>query len=132
MAKGLQDRAQALVDQAREGTLEALGLEEKHSHFWSNLAWLLLGVGLGALTAYMLDPDRGQRRQALVRDQVVQATKAVQREVPKSIRYTQDRLQDIQSQLGRSTSESDADGGSESPNWEEQNNDGGSLTMPTT
>ena len=37
-------------------------------------AWLLLcGVGIGATLMYMLDPDRGGRRRALVRDQVISA-----------------------------------------------------------
>ena len=122
MAKELQDKGKDLLDQAREGALEALGLEEAHSHFWSNFGWLLLGAGLGALTAYLLDPDRGRRRQARVRDQVVQATKVVQHEVPKRIRET----------LNRAGSASDTGDGAESPHWEEQNNDAGSLTLPTT
>jgi osmotically-inducible protein OsmY len=37
--------------------------------------WLFLaGVGVGATLMYMLDPDRGGRRRALVRDQLVGAS----------------------------------------------------------
>lgn len=35
---------------------------------------LLLGIAVGATTAFMLDPQQGRRRRALVRDKVVRAT----------------------------------------------------------
>ena len=72
----------------------------QESHFWTHLRWLLLGTGLGALTTYMLDPDRGRRRQALVRDRVVHARTVVRREVPKRVRHVQNRLQGVQHDLG--------------------------------
>jgi osmotically-inducible protein OsmY len=34
-------------------------------------SWLLLGITIGAVAMYLFDPDRGRRRRALVRDQVV-------------------------------------------------------------
>src|SRR5262249_3287418 len=120
LTKELQDTAADLTKQARKQALDALGANE--SHLWRNLGWLLLGVGLGALVAYMLDPDRGRRRQALVRDQVVHATKVVQREVPKRIRYTQGQLQGVRHDLGLDQSGKDgpAPDDVDSPGWEEQ------------
>lgn len=38
-------------------------------------AMLLGGLGLGAALMYVLDPERGKRRRALVRDKAVRATK---------------------------------------------------------
>src|SRR5215207_10311785 len=35
---------------------------------------LLSGIGLGAIVMYMVDPDRGKRRRALVRDKFARAT----------------------------------------------------------
>src|SRR5438067_7960491 len=130
LAAQAQDQAADLAEQARAQALEALGASEPH--FWGNLGWLLLGAGLGALSAYMLDPDRGRRRQALVRDQVVHASRVVQREVPKKNRYAQDRIQGMQHELGLA-GETGANGpGDESPQWEREHNDDGSLTAPTT
>jgi hypothetical protein len=34
-------------------------------------AWLLIGAGAGALAMFLLDPQQGRRRQALLRDQAV-------------------------------------------------------------
>jgi gas vesicle protein len=39
-----------------------------------NQSKLLIGVGVGAAIAYMLDPNRGRRRRALVADQVRRAS----------------------------------------------------------
>jgi hypothetical protein len=36
---------------------------------------VLIGVGIGAAVAYMIDPDRGARRRALVRDKLVHAVR---------------------------------------------------------
>src|SRR5262245_64178120 len=34
---------------------------------------LLTGLGVGALSMYLMDPDRGRRRRALLRDKIVSA-----------------------------------------------------------
>ena len=129
LAAQAQEQAAELAEEARAQALDALGANE--SHFWSNLGWLLVGAGLGALTTYMLDPDRGRRRQALVRDQMVHASKVVQREVPKKIRYAQDRLQGLQHELGLAGEGGPDGAGEDSPDWESEHNDDGSLTIPT-
>jgi hypothetical protein len=39
----------------------------------TSAVWLLGGFALGALTMYLMDPDRGNRRRALIRDKVYSA-----------------------------------------------------------
>lgn len=36
----------------------------------SRINWILGGVALGAITMFLLDPDKGRRRRALARDKV--------------------------------------------------------------
>ncbi|HMA36285.1 MAG TPA: hypothetical protein VKY74_17645 [Chloroflexia bacterium] len=138
-ARKLQAKGQALAEDAlaagRDQALELLGARQ--SHFWGNLGWLLLGAGLGSLTTYLLDPDRGRRRQALIRDQVVHARTVVQDQVPKKIRHAQNRLHGVQHELGaalhktKGEAEAGTDAAAESPQWEIAHNDNGSLTGPT-
>jgi hypothetical protein len=137
--KELKAAGAGLVAQVKDAALDAAGLEEKHSHFWSNLGWMLVGAGLGSLTTYRLDPDRGRRRQALVRDQMVHARTVVSKEVPKQIRHAQNRIQGARHEFSAPfTQDSDtgtpgtAGANAESPEWESKNNDDGSLTAPTT
>lgn len=137
--KELQAAGADLAAQAKEAALEAAGLEEKQSRFWPNLGWLLVGAGLGSLTTYLLDPDRGRRRQALVRDQVVHARTVVSKEVPKQIRHAQNRLQGARHDFSAPFTQDSGSGtpgtapaDAESPEWESKNNDDGSLTVPTT
>lgn len=42
---------------------------------------LLGGLGVGALLMYLLDPDRGNRRRALIRDKVVKLNRQTQEAV---------------------------------------------------
>jgi hypothetical protein len=135
--KELQAAGADLAAQAKEAALEAAGLQEKQSHFWGNLGWLLVGAGLGSLTTYMLDPDRGRRRQALVRDQVVHAQTVVRKEVPKQIRHAQNRIQGARHDFSApfthdAGTPGAAQANAESPEWEDKHNDDGSLTVPTT
>jgi hypothetical protein len=136
--KELKAAGADLAEQAKEAALDAAGLQEKQSRFWGNFGWLLVGAGLGSLTTYMLDPDRGRRRQALVRDQMAHARTVVGKEVPKQIRHAQNRIQGARHDFsapftqdsGKGTPETAAD--AESPYWYNKNHDDGSLTAPTT
>ena len=39
----------------------------------SRINWILGGIALGALTMFLLDPDKGRRRRALARDKMYSA-----------------------------------------------------------
>lgn len=53
------------------------------------------GLGLGAGLMYMLDPDRGNRRRALVRDQAVRATRKTRDMAGKTARDLRNRATGI-------------------------------------
>lgn len=117
MIDQLERAQQELKGRARRQALKALGVHE--DSFWSNLGWMLLGAGVGALVTYMMDPDRGRRRQAVLRDQVAHAGAVVRHEVPQALRQATHRLNRA------------ADTDPESPDWESEHNDDGALTVPT-
>lgn len=49
------------------------------------VALIFTGIGLGAGLMYLLDPDRGKRRRALIRDRARHASNVANREVTKRI-----------------------------------------------
>lgn len=49
------------------------------------VALIFTGLGLGAGLMYLLDPDRGKRRRALIRDRALHASNVANREVNKKI-----------------------------------------------
>ncbi|MQA90091.1 MAG: BON domain-containing protein [Gemmatimonas sp.] len=55
----------------RRGGAEVRNESDHHGETMRNQANLMLGVLFGAGLMYLLDPDRGRRRRALVRDQAV-------------------------------------------------------------
>lgn len=56
---------------------------------------LLYGIGIGAALMYILDPDRGARRRALIRDKAVSATNKTQQFVGKMSRDLSNRAQGL-------------------------------------
>jgi osmotically-inducible protein OsmY len=56
---------------------------------------LVAGVGLGAAFAYMLDPNAGGRRRALVRDKIVHGTKRTGRAMNATLRDLSNRSRGI-------------------------------------
>ena len=56
---------------------------------------LLSGIGVGAALMYILDPDRGGRRRALIRDKVVRASNATQDYMGKMSRDLSNRAQGL-------------------------------------
>ena len=58
----------------------------------SPIAGILAGTALGAVLMYLLDPARGRRRRALIRDQIIAARHDVTHDLSKAARYTSDKL----------------------------------------
>ncbi len=59
---------------------------------------LLGGIGLGAGLMYMLDPDRGRRRRALVRDQLTSASNRASKALGRASRDLSNRAQGVVAQ----------------------------------
>lgn len=55
------------------------------------VAYIFTGLGLGAGLMYLLDPDRGKRRRALIRDRALHASRVANREVNKRINDLRNR-----------------------------------------
>ena len=62
-------------------------------------AWLC-GVGVGAATMFLLDPDRGRRRRAMLRDRAVRATHKTRDAVDATRRDLGNRLSGAAAELG--------------------------------
>ncbi|MBA3438628.1 MAG: hypothetical protein H0T92_02000 [Pyrinomonadaceae bacterium] len=56
---------------------------------------LLGGIGLGAMLMYMLDPDKGRRRRALVRDQITSASHRASKALRRTSRDLSNRAQGV-------------------------------------
>ncbi len=129
--------AKGAAKAARKEAIKALGVKEASRR--GDFGWLLLGIGLGSLVTYLMDPDRGRRRQAILRDSVVQAGSRVQTEVPKLLHEVQSKIQTVPQGVGvalkggkgDSAPAGESEDGPTSPEWEIAHNDDGSLTGPS-
>lgn len=70
---------------------------------------LLAGVGLGATLAYMLDPDRGGRRRALVRDKMVRGARLTGRAMDATACDMRNRARGIAASARSRWADEDAD-----------------------
>jgi len=61
---------------------------------------LLYGIGLGAALMYILDPDQGRRRRALLRDKLVGATNQASDVIGKTTRDLRNRAQGVIHEAG--------------------------------
>ena len=59
------------------------------------VAGVALGLCLGAVAMYYLDPDRGRRRRALVRDQAVHLTHETEHLLNRKARHYRNRANGI-------------------------------------
>ena len=59
----------------------------------------LIGAGIGGASMFLLDPDRGARRRALVRDKAVRATRKTRDAAGATRRDLSNRLSGLQSRI---------------------------------
>jgi hypothetical protein len=57
------------------------------------------GVMIGMISAYYLDPDRGRRRRALVRDRLIHFRKLLSKATSKKTHHWQNKIHGYQSRL---------------------------------
>src|SRR5688500_17292510 len=61
---------------------------------------IISGIGLGAALMYMLDPDRGRRRRALVRDKLASAANKTPDAIGVTARDLSNRVRGLAAQAG--------------------------------
>jgi hypothetical protein len=69
----------------------------------------LIGAGIGGASMFLLDPDRGARRRALVRDKAVRATRKTREAAGATRRDLSNRLSGLQSRMRARVSEGTVD-----------------------
>jgi osmotically-inducible protein OsmY len=70
---------------------------------------LLLGMAIGAGLTYILDPDRGTRRRALVRDRLVHAGHEIEDAVTSNARHARNRARGLAHEARSALHERDVD-----------------------
>ncbi|TFW05385.1 YtxH domain-containing protein [Oxalobacteraceae bacterium OM1] len=69
------------------------------------MLWMFGGFALGALAMYMLDPDRGTRRRALVRDKLTSAASSARDTLDSQSKQLADRARGLSAEVSRSVRE---------------------------
>ena len=84
-----------------------------HSQHTSRFNWILGGLALGALTMFLMDPDRGRRRRALVRDKMYSAKVRTRKRIDATSRDLANRAKGLRAEARQilSTGDGQDDGG---------------------
>ena len=72
----------------------------------SRMKWMLGGLAFGALTMFLLDPDRGNRRRALARDKMYSAMVKGRKQINAKSRDLANRAKGLRAEAGSIFSES--------------------------
>jgi gas vesicle protein len=64
----------------------------------SRVKWVLGGAALGALTMFLMDPDRGNRRRALARDKIYSAAVRTRKQIDAKSRDLANRAKGLQAE----------------------------------
>ncbi|SOD42059.1 hypothetical protein [Nitrosovibrio sp. Nv4] len=73
----------------------------------SRVNWILGGIALGALTMFLLDPDKGNRRRALARDKMYSAAVRTRKRVDAKSRDLANRAKGLRAEASHLMSELD-------------------------
>ena len=73
----------------------------------SQVNWMLGGVALGALTMFLLDPDKGRRRRALARDKMYSAAVRTRKRVDAKSRDLANRAKGLRAETSHILSDRD-------------------------
>lgn len=105
--KHLADSLDTVAQLTRETENRLDGLEASAGTTWPRrLFWIAVGMGAGAVAAYLADPDRGEQRREQVVGQAQQRMQEVTGEVSERARTVKDevvdRAQDVKDQAAAS------------------------------
>lgn len=75
----------------------------------SRVNWVLGGMALGALTMFLLDPDKGNRRRALARDKMYSAAVRTRKRVDAKSRDLANRAKGLRAEASHLMPERDED-----------------------
>jgi gas vesicle protein len=64
----------------------------------SRVKWVLGGAALGALTMFLMDPDRGNRRRALAKDKIYSAAVRTRKQIDAKSRDLANRAKGLQAE----------------------------------
>lgn len=67
-------------------------------HHASRFNWMLSGLAIGALTMFLMDPDRGRRRRALARDKIYSAKVRTRKRIEAGSRDLANRAKGLQAE----------------------------------
>lgn len=93
--KHLSDRLDDLVDAARDTEDRLDDLDTSASTTWPRrLFWIAVGMGAGAVAAYLADPDRGDQRRHEIVGQAQDRVRSVTDDVSERARHVKDEVVD--------------------------------------
>lgn len=104
MERSLADHLEAIADMTRETESHVDDLETATSRTtWPRrIFWMVVGMGAGAIAAYLNDPDRGDQRRNELRGQAQQRMQTVSSDVSERAKTVKERAaeraQDVKNQ----------------------------------
>lgn len=66
-----------------------------------HLAWFFIGMALGAVAMYVMDPAQGRRRRALARDKLYSASVQTRHTIDRQTRHLSNQAQGLQAKASR-------------------------------
>ena len=76
-------------------------------HSTGRVNWLFSGLALGALTMFLLDPDKGRRRRALARDKIYSTSVRTRKRIDAKSRDLANRAKGLRAEARHMMSDDD-------------------------